>query len=153
NEKIKAVISTADAFPHFGGLREYVAAGIPVYILDLNQPLISRLILSNYKTLPDNLEKNPERKRSRLNIVSKKTVIGSGQNQLELYPIRTETGERMIMIYAPTLKVLYGADLVQPLPSGGFFMPQYISELKEAADREKLDVERVFAMHAPVLEW
>jgi hypothetical protein len=79
--------------------------------------------------------------------------MGSGQNQLELYPIRTETGERMIMIYAPKLKVLYGADLVQPLPAGGFFMPQYISELKQAADREKLEVERVFALHCPPLEW
>jgi hypothetical protein len=48
NEKIKAVISTSDAFPHFGGLREYVAAGIPVYVLDVNQPIISRLIASDY---------------------------------------------------------------------------------------------------------
>jgi len=153
NERIKAVISTSDSFPHFGGLREYLAAGIPMYILDVNQPIISRLISSNYKTFPDDLEKNPEQKRSKLNIVSKKTVIGSGQNQLELYPIRTETGERMIMIYAPKLKVIYGADLVQPLPKGGFFMPQYISELKSAADREKLDVQRVFAIHCPPLEW
>jgi hypothetical protein len=80
-------------------------------------------------------------------------VIGGGQNQLELYPIRTETGERMIMIYAPKLKVLYGADLIQPLPKGGFFMPQYITELRDAVAREKLDVERVFAIHAPLLEW
>jgi len=153
NEKIKAVISTSDSFPHFGGLREYVAAGVPVYILDVNQPIISRLISSNYKSFPDDLEKNPGMKKSKLNIVGKKTVIGGGQNQLELYPIRTETGERMIMIYAPKLKVLYGADLIQPLPKGGFFMPQYITELRDAVAREKLDVERVFAIHAPLLEW
>jgi len=153
NEKIKAVISTSDAFPHFGGLREYVAAGIPVYILDLNKPIIDRLIASNYKTFPDNLEKTPARKKSKLNVVSTKTVIGTGANQLELYPIRTETGERMIMIYVPQLKVLYGSDLVQPLPTGGFFMPQYISELRDAATREKLDVERVFAIHSAPLEW
>jgi len=153
NEKIKGVISTSDAFPHFGGLREYVAAGIPVYILDLNKPIIDRLIAANYKTFPDNLEKTPARKKSKLNVVSTKTVIGTGANQLELYPIRTETGERMIMIYVPQLKVLYGSDLVQPLPTGGFFMPQYISELRDAATREKLDVERVFAIHSAPLEW
>ena len=153
NERIKAVISTSDSFPHFGGLREYVAAGVPVYILDVNQPIISRLISSNYTSFPDDLEKNPGMKKSKLNIVGKKTVIGDGHNQLELYPIRTETGERMIMIYAPKLKVLYGADLIQPLPKGGFFMPQYITELRDAVAREKLDVERVFAIHAPLLEW
>lgn len=154
NEKIKAVISTSDSFPHFGGLREYVAKGIPAYILDVNQPIIHRLISSNYKTLPDDLERDPDRKRSKLNIVSKKTVIGTGVNQLELYPIRTETGERMMMIYAPQLKVLYGADLVQPMPNGKFFMgSEYISELRDAAEREKLQVDRVFAIHAPPLEW
>jgi hypothetical protein len=130
-----------------------VAAGIPVYILDLNKPIIDRLIAANYKTYPDELEKNPGRKRTKLNIVSTKTVIGSGTNELDLYPVRTETGERMIMIYAPQLKVLYGADLIQPLPRGGFFMPQYITELRDAAEREKLDVERVFAMHSPLFEW
>ena len=57
------------------------------------------------------------------------------------------------MIYAPQLKVLYGADLIQPLPTGGFFMPQYITELRDAAEREKLDVERVFAIHSPPFEW
>jgi hypothetical protein len=153
NEKIKAVVSTSDSFPHFGGLRQYVAERIPIYILDVNKPIIDRLIASNYKTYPDDLENAPERKKTKLNIVSKKTVIGTGVNQLVLYPIRTETGERMIMIYAPQLKVLYGADLIQPLPTGGFFMPQYIAELKQAADRERLEVERVFAIHAPPLEW
>ena len=153
NERIKCVISTADAFPHFGGIRQYVAAGIPVYILDLNKPIIDRLIAAKYKTYPDDLEKNPERKKTKLNIVSAKTVIGSGTNELDLYPVRTETGERMIMIYAPQLKVLYGADLVQPLPKGGFFMPQYITELRDAAEREKLDVERVFALHSAPFEW
>jgi hypothetical protein len=152
-DQIKCVISTSDAFPHFGGLRQYVAAGIPVYILDLNQPIINRLVSAKYATYPDNLEKDPARKRSKLNLVSKKTVIGSGTNRLELYPIRTETGERMIMIYAPRLKLLYGSDLVQPLPTGGFFMPQYISELQNAAERERLDVERVYAIHSPPLEW
>ena len=153
NEKIKCVISTSDSFPHFGGLREYVARGIPVYILDLNKPIVDRLIASTYKTYPDNLEKNPQRKKTKLNIVSGKMVIGAGSNQLELYPIRSETGERMIMIYAPQLKVLYGADLVQLQPSGSFFMPEYLSELKNAVDREKLNVDRVFAIHGSPIEW
>ena len=31
---IKAVITTSDAWPHFAGLREYVARGIPVYVVE-----------------------------------------------------------------------------------------------------------------------
>jgi hypothetical protein len=32
-------------------------------------------------------------------------------------------------------------------------MPEYLSELKNAADREKLDVEHVFAIHGSPIEW
>lgn len=32
-------------------------------------------------------------------------------------------------------------------------MPQYITELIDAAKRENLNVEKVFAMHSEVLPW
>jgi hypothetical protein len=35
-KRVKAVITTSTAYPHFGGLREYVARGIPVYAADVN---------------------------------------------------------------------------------------------------------------------
>ena len=151
DSKIKAVISTSDAFPHFGGLREYIGRGIPAYILDVNQPIIERLLNADYKTIPDALVKNG--RKAKLNIVKAKTVIGTGANRLELYPVRTETGERMIMVYAPEHKILYGSDLVQPQPDGTFFMPQYVTELLDAAKRENLRVEKVFAMHSEILPW
>jgi hypothetical protein len=148
---IKAVISTSDAFPHFAGLREYVARGIPVYLLDLNLPIAKRLLDAPFRTHADALARNP--RKATFKIVSAKTEIGSGENRLELYPIRSESGERMLMIYAPQHHLLYGSDLVQKMPDGSFFMPQYISELADAAGREKLMVEKVFAMHSMPLSW
>lgn len=118
--KIKAVISTSDAFPHLGGVRESIGRGIPAYVLDVNQPIIERLLNADYRTFSDALAKNG--RKAKLNIVKEKTVIGTGANRLELYPIRTETGERMIMVYAPEHRLLYGGDLVQPQPDGTFFM-------------------------------
>jgi len=150
---IKAVISTSDAWPHIGGVREYVARGIPVYALDLNKPILERLISSPHHSKPDALERAKGRK-PRFQIVSSKTVLGSGPNRLELYPIRSETGERMIMVYLPAHKLLYGSDLVQPgQQEGSFFMPEYLVELMEAARREKLAVTGVFAMHMRVTPW
>jgi hypothetical protein len=133
---IKAVITTADAFPHFAGLREYVARGIAVYLLDLNLPLARRLLDAPFRTYADALAKNP--RKATFKIVSSKTEIGSGENRLELYPIRSESGERMLMVYAPQHRLLYGSDLVQKMPNGAFFMPQYLSELIEATGREKI---------------
>jgi len=149
---IKAVISTSDSWPHFGGIREYVARHIPVYALDLNRPILERLISSPHHSNPDSLERAPGTK-AQFRIVSSKTLIGSGPNRLEIYPIRTETGERMLMVYFPEHKLLYGADLLQRMPDGSFFMPEYLLELSEAAQREKLSVERVFAIHLSVRPW
>jgi hypothetical protein len=148
---VKAVISTSDAFPHFAGLREYVARGIPVYLLDLNLPIARRLVDAPFRTYADALARNP--RKATFKIVSAKTEIGSGENRLELYPIRSESGERMLMVYAPQHQLLYGSDLVQKMPNGSFFMPQYLSELTDAAGREKLMVEKVFAMHSAPLNW
>ncbi len=148
---IKAVISTSDAFPHFGGLREYIGRGIPAYVLDVNQPLIEKLLNAQYKTFPDSLVKNG--RNAKLNIVKTKTIIGRGDNRLELYPIRSETGERMIMVYAPQHRILYGSDLVQPRQDGTFFMPQLLTELTDAVKRENLTVEKVFAFHSDLRDW
>jgi hypothetical protein len=152
NVPIKAVISTADAWPHIGGAREYVARGVPLYALDLNRPILERLLFAPHRLVPDLLARSPRKPDFR--IVTHKTVVGTGANRLELYPVRTETGERMLMVYLPDRQLLYGSDLVQgPLPDGLFFMPQYLSELMDAVRREKLTVSTIFAMHAGPTPW
>lgn len=148
---IKAVISTSDAFPHVGGVREYAAQNVPIYALDVNRPILDRVMASTHLTYPDALQQKP--RKANFKVVSKKTVIGEGTNRLEIYPIRSESGERMMMVYFPEHKLLYGSDLVQKLTDGSFFMPQYLSELAAAARRENLTVEKVFAMHASPLPW
>ena len=52
--------------------------------------------------------------------------------------MRTESGERMTMVYFPEHKLLYGSDLVQQRRDGSFFVPEYLSELIDAVRRENL---------------
>lgn len=151
NSKIKAVITTSDSFPHLGGIREYAAQGIPIYALDINRPILERALNAPHTFEPDNLQKKP--RKADFKIVSAKTVLGEGANRLELYPIRGETGERMLMVYFPEHKLLYASDLIQKMPDGTFFMNQFLSEVIQAAEREKLSVNKVFAMHAEVTNW
>ncbi|MEW6208811.1 MAG: hypothetical protein AB1631_10620 [Acidobacteriota bacterium] len=148
---IKAVITTSDAWPHLAGIREYVARGIMIYALDLNKAILERVIQSPRKNNPDAFERNP--RKPRFHIVAGKTLIGAGANRLELYPVRSETGERMIMVYMPEHKILYASDLLQKMPDGSFFWPQYLAEAAEAVSREKLAVETVFAMHLGPTPW
>ncbi|TSC22899.1 hypothetical protein [Corallococcus sp. Z5C101001] len=149
--KVKAVVSTSDAWPHVGGLREYVARGIPVYALDLNRALVERLVASPRTLLPDALARAP--RAAKLQTVSARRVLGSGRNALVLLPARTETGERMLFVWLPEPRLLYTSDLVQPQPDGTFFNVQQVDETVEVAGREKLPVARVFGMHLKPTDW
>ncbi len=148
--RVKAVITTSDSWPHLGGMREYVARGIPIYALDLNVPILTRLFAAKYETHPDLLARSP--KRPDLHVVSGKTMVGSGANRLEIYPFRTVTGERQMMVYLPEHQLLYTSDLFTirgPL----VFLPQQVGEAVEAVAREHLAVKSAFGMHYDVLPW
>ena len=97
--KVKAVITTSDAWPHIGGLREYAARGIPVLALDLNVPILERLFAARYATFPDTLAKSPRAPVIRK--ISTRTVVGAGPTRMELIPYRTASGERQMMVYFP----------------------------------------------------
>lgn len=148
---IKAVITSSDAWPHFGGIREIVANGIPIYAVDLNQPILTRFVTAPFTQSPDTLARSP--KPARFHWVSGKTVIGAGPNRLELYPMRNASGERMMMVYFPGHKLLYTSDLVQPGQGGPFFWMEYVREAADAAKRENLNVDRFFGMHMHLSPW
>lgn len=151
NEKIRTIITCSDAWPHVGGLREYVANKIPIHLLSLNSDLVERLIDADYITNPDSLQR--KRQKPILNKVSKKLVLTDKENPIEIYPIASETGERMMMVYLPKSKILYTADLVQPGQSEKFFMRQYIYEIVEAINREGLQADKIIGIHQPIINY
>jgi hypothetical protein len=148
---VKGVVTTSDAWPHLGGVREYAARGIPIFALDLNRPILERLLAAPYREKPDLLARTP--KSAKFTWISARTVVGTGDTRIELYPIRGENGERMMMAYFPAHKLLYSSDEIMRTRNGQFFMPQYLLEARDAVQREKLEVERVFGMHLPVIAW
>lgn len=144
---IKAVVTTSSSWPHVGGLREYVAERIPLYVLDWNVPLVQQVLDAPHKMRPDALARHPQ--DPHLHAVSTRTVIGSGSNRIVLYPARSDEGERMMFAYFPNHKLLYASDMVQPMPKGGLAFPEYLYEVAHVVARERLKVDRVFAMHTP----
>jgi glyoxylase-like metal-dependent hydrolase (beta-lactamase superfamily II) len=148
---IKAVITTSDAWPHIGGVREYVARGIPVYAVARTVPLLQRFLNAPRAILPDALAKAP--RKPLLRPVNNKVTIGSGPNRMEIYPLRGETSERQMMVYFPELKLLYGSDIFQKTPDGKYFYAQTVSEVAAAVEREHLAVERFFMMHMGITPW
>jgi hypothetical protein len=148
---IKAVITTSDSWPHIAGIRQYVAAGIPIFALDLNKPILSRLIEGPRTSKQDDLSRTPRKAEVRL--INSRKVLGNGANRIEIFPIRGETSERQMMIYFPEHHLLYGSDPFQRRRDGSFFYPQTVSELIAAVARERLDVTTFFMMHIGPTPW
>jgi hypothetical protein len=148
---INAVLSTSDSWPHVGGVRQAVALNLPVYILDLNQPLLDRLVKSPRKLHPDLLAQSPKVPAWR--IVSGKLQVGKGENRMELYPIRGGSTERQYMVYFPEHHLLYASDTLSLNDNGTLYDPELMREVAEAVKREGLQVEKVFAMHQGPVPW
>jgi hypothetical protein len=142
---IAAVITTSDSWPHIAGVRQAVARGIPVYALDLNIPILTRLVRAPHVQRPDLLAQHP--RAAQFRIVGGNTYVGSGENRLEIIPYRTATGERQMMVYFPAQRLLYTSDLFSGDGSGGWFTPQYLKEMTGVVEREHLSVQTIWGMH------
>lgn len=116
---IKAVLSTSDSWPHLGGIRYDVAQGLPTYILDLNQPLLDRIIAAAHTIDPDALQTS--KKSADWRIVSGKVEIGTGSNRMQLFPLRGAATERQYMVYFPAHRLLYASDTLV-IESGDTFL-------------------------------
>lgn len=149
--RIAGVITTSDSWPHIAGLREYVANRIPVIALDLNRPVIERLLAAPHHRLPDTLARHPIKPVFQL--ISRPQWLGRGPDRMRLFPYRTATGERQFAIWWPGLRLLYTSDLFTVNPDGSVFLPQYLSEARDLVERERLDVKTVFGMHYGPTAW
>ena len=148
---IKAVISTSDAWPHIAGLREYVARDIPIYALDLNREILDRLLAAPHRLRADELAKTP--RQARITYVRARSSIASATNRLELLPMRTLTGERMLAVYLPDQKLMYTSDLVQRSRDGTFPIVQALHEALQLQQRERVEVSKLFGMHIGPTDW
>ena len=154
---IKALVMTSDPWAHIGGVREAIALGIPIYVQAGSIPFLTRLSKMPFTLEPDALAKQP--KAPKFMPVTAKTVIGKGENRIELYPVGGPYGERMLMAHFPDAKLLYGADLVFPnrapngQPTKGYFETSLV-DLRNAVEREKLQVDTLFCVqNSPAVPW
>lgn len=150
-QPIKGVLSTSDSWPHIAGVREAVAEKIPVYALDLNQPLLDRLVAAPHAQHPDALQNDPQ--TPHWIEVAGKREVGKGANRVVLYPLRGASTERQYMVYFPEHKLLYASDTLALNPDRSLYDPELMHEVVQAVEREHLRVDRVFAMHQGPTPW
>ncbi|MGD0628308.1 MAG: hypothetical protein ABR987_03090 [Terracidiphilus sp.] len=150
---IAAVLSTSDSWPHTGGVRAAVAQGLPVFILDLNRPLLDKIVSAPHALDRDALENAKRTTKPLWKIVAKREEVGNGANRMELYPLRGASTERQYMVYFPEHRLLYASDTLALNADGSLYDPELMFEVAQAVKRENLAVDKVFAMHQGPMEW
>jgi len=149
---IKAVLSTSDSWPHIGGVRFAVSQGLALYVLDLNRPLLDRLVRAPHTLDSDELSRMQQPIKP-WHIVAGKMLLGSGANRVEIYPLRGASTERQYMVYFPEFRLLYASDTLSLNEDGSLYDPELMHEVAQAVERENLKVDTVFAMHQGPTSW
>jgi hypothetical protein len=149
---VKALISTTDSLWHIAGVRTYVARAIPIYALDANVGRLQEAIAASRSEEPDELARHPA--RPHLLPVTGPTSIGRGRTRVEIYPLRGHGDERMMMVYLPALRLLYGSsndiNLQQrPKPLATFNAFELVTRVAAL----RLPVEHYVAIHTDRIAW
>jgi hypothetical protein len=153
NLPIKAVLSTSDSWPHIGGVRLAVSQNLPVYILDMNRPLLERLVAAPHTILPDALSNSSPIKTSQFRSVGAPTLIGSGDNAIEIIPLRGASTERQYAAYFPARQLLYASDTLALNDDGSLYDPELMIEVSRMVKDNHLQIQKVYSMHQEPMTW
>ncbi len=149
NKPIKYVINTHHHADHAGGMRAYVAEGIPIITHESHKKYYEEQIFKNPHSLnPDRLARMP--RAPMIETVKDKRVLTDGSMTLEIHLMRDQPhSEGLLMVYLPKAKLLIQSDAYIPRP-GAPPLPApspYTTNLVDNASRLKLDVARVVHVH------
>ena len=146
---IKYVINTHHHADHGGGLRAYVAEGVPIITHESHRKYYEEQIFKNAHSLnPDRLARMP--RAPMVETMKDKRVMTDGNMVLEIYLMREQLHtEGLLMVYVPKEKMLIQADAYIPRP-GAPPLPApspHTINLVDNVSRLKLNVERVVHIH------
>ena len=152
NKPVKYVVNTHHHADHAGGLRAYVAEGIPIITHESHKKYYEGQIFKNQHSLnPDRLARAP--RAPMLETMKDKRVLTDGSTTIELYLLRDHPhAEGLLMAYLPKQKLLIQADSYIPRP-GAPPLPApspYTINLVDNVERLKLDVARVVHIHGGI---
>ena len=152
DKPIRYIVNTHHHADHAGGLRAYVAEGIPIITHESHRKYYEEHIFKNPHSLnPDRLARAP--RAPVLETMKDKRVLTDGNMTIELYVLPNHLhAVGLLVAYLPMQKLLIQADTYIPRP-GAPPLPApspYTISLVDNVTRLHLDVTRVAHIHGGV---
>ena len=152
DKKILGVINTHTHFDHAGGLRAFVAAGIPVITHERNAAYYESAWKQPRTLKPDRLAKAPL--PARFQTFTDKLLLDDADRPVEVHRIvGSGHNDAFALVYLPKQRVLVEADAWTPTPPGtkppAVVNPLW-TNLYENEKRLGLDVQTIAPLHGGV---
>lgn len=147
-KRVGLIVNTHHHWDHAGGLRAYVAAGIPVVTHGRNTSFVRGLARAPKTVTPDALSRRPRVPDVRP--VTDSLIVGTGERRVVIYRLPTAHVEGMLAAYLPAARILFTSDVLSPsatLPPAGS------AEVVEFARSRGIPIERVAGGHGGVVNW
>jgi len=148
NRRVGVLVNTHHHWDHAGGVRGYMAAGVPVVTHARNVGFLRQIAEATKSVTPDELSRT--RQTPSIQAVEDSLTIGSGDSRVVLYRLPTVHVEGMLMAYVPSARVLFASDVLTP---GTPLNPAGSAEMVAAARARGLSVDRFAGGHGGVVPW
>jgi glyoxylase-like metal-dependent hydrolase (beta-lactamase superfamily II) len=145
---VALLVNTHHHWDHSGGLRGYLAAGVPVATHARNVAFVRGIGAAQKTVRPDALSR-----RARLPAITgieDSLVVGDGNARVIVYRLPTTHVEGMLAAYVPAARLLFTSDVLSPgptLPAAG------TGELVALVRARGIAVDRVAGGHGGVAAW
>ncbi len=146
DKPIRYVVATHFHYDHIAGLRPYIARGVQIITTPDAKPVIEQLATSRRTMHPDLLTQRVL--APKIEVVSRQRVFNDAMNRLELHEFGpTQHVAEMLVGYFPRQKLLFQADLWDPLSDNLPFAGADTARLDEKTKGLGLQVERIIPVH------
>jgi glyoxylase-like metal-dependent hydrolase (beta-lactamase superfamily II) len=146
---VAMVVNTHHHWDHAGGLRAYLAAGIPVVTQSRNAAFVRGIGTTPKTVTPDALSRK-QRQPPAVRTVDDSLAIGAGDSRVVLYRLPTTHVQGMLAAYVPGAKVLFNSDVLTP---GATLAPAGSREIVAFVQARGITVDRVAGGHGGVASW
>ncbi len=150
DRRLVSAVLTHHHSDHAGGLREYVAEGIPIVAHERHVEFARRVAAADRRLAPDLQARR--RQPPILHAVQDSLVLGAGAHRVVLYHYPTRHADGLLLAWVPSAGLLFGSDVFTPgQPLDG--QSQERAELAAFARARGIQPRRFAGGHGGIAEW
>ncbi len=149
DKSITHVIASHSHEDHSGGLRTFVAQGIPVVISEISADFMAEAFEAPSTVFPDELEQNPQTATIETVPQDAPYSLADATHPINVYHLDNSHADDLVMVHLPNEEMLFVVDIYNPgLPFQLF--PLGPSNIVNAINNEGISVKTIVGGHAGV---